>query len=499
MKEKNKKEKVVLLVLDGFGIGKNNLKTNAIYAANTPFFDEIDKKYLRAELYASEEHVGIQKNQFGNSELGHMTIGSGRTIFGINEMFNKLIDENKIEQFLLKQQWVQNALKKNNNIIHICGMYSSGCVHSNKKHIDYLLEFFQSRNKKVALHLISDGRDTERNVFLDDLKLLNDKLTINTKIISIGGRFFGMDRDKNWDRTNDYYQAMIQNNSFFYKDDLVNYIKEQYQIGIDDEFIKPVCKNEPNYLFNQNDDLIFVNYRADRIVQIIEVFKDKNINLIGLCAYPNTKLDAVILEKQVINNTLGDLLIKNNIRQLRVAETEKFAHVTYFFDAGRNINNPLQNQILIDSPKVKTYNLKPEMSAEGITEAIIKNISNYDFILANFANADMVGHTGDFEATKSAIEFLDKKCASLYNNLIGIWDGTLIITADHGNADVMIDSSGQVVKTHSIAKVPFYVLSNKYKLKSFNGKLQDVAPSILYIYNINKPKDMSGENLIEIK
>lgn len=498
MEETIKKEKVILLILDGFGIGECDSNTNAIYAANTPFFDEINKTYKRAELYASEEYVGIEKNQFGNSELGHMTIGSGRTILGINEIFNKLIDEQQADQFLLDQPWVQKALKKNNTV-HICGMYSSGCVHSNKKHIDYLLDFFQSRNKKVALHLISDGRDTKGNVFLNDLETLVNKLTPTSKIISVSGRFYGMDRDKNWDRTDSYYQSMNQSNSYFYEGNLLEYIKEQYKSGIDDEFIKPVCKNEPEYLFHPQDDLIFANYRADRIVQIIKLFSDKSINLIGLCAYPNTNLDATIIDKQVINHTLGDLLIENDIRQLRVAETEKFAHVTYFFDAGKNVTNLLQDQILINSPKVKTYNLKPEMSAEEITETILNNISKYDFILANFANADMVGHTGDFIATKSAIEFLDKKCATLYNNLIGIWDGTLIITADHGNADKMIDSNGQAVKTHSIAKVPFYVLSNKYKLKSFNGKLQDVAPSILYIYNINKPKDMSGENLIEIK
>lgn len=498
MEETIKKEKVILLILDGFGIGEHNKHTNAIYAANTPFFDEMDKLYSRAELYASEEYVGIKKNQFGNSELGHMTIGSGRTILGIDEIFNKLIDEHQAEQFLLEQPWVKDALEKD-NVVHICGMYSSGCVHSNKKHIDYLLEFFQARNKKVALHLISDGRDTKGNVFLSDLQLLQDKLAPTSKIISLSGRFYAMDRDKNWDRTELYYQAMNQSSSSFYDGDLIDYVKEQYQSGIDDEFIKPIYKRESNYLFQPNDDLIFANYRADRIVQIIELFNNKQIKLIGLCSYPNAKLDAIIIDKQVINHTLGDLLIENNIRQLRVAETEKFAHVTYFFDAGRNISNPLQDQILINSPKVKTYNLKPEMSAEEITKTIIDNIPKYDFILANFANADMVGHTGDFEATKTAIEFLDKKCATLYNNLIGIWDGTLIITADHGNADKMLDSNNQVVKTHSIAKVPFYVLSNKYKLKSFTGKLQDVAPSILYIYNINKPKDMSGENLIEVK
>ena len=493
------KPKVVLAILDGFGIGENNSKTNAIYAANTPFFDQINNRYLQGQLFASEEPVGIAKNQFGNSELGHMTIGSGRTILGINERFNSLIKSGNLSDFLLKQEWVKQALNSSRPI-HLCGLYSSGCVHANLEHFIALIDFFQKHNKKIALYLISDGRDTPKYSFLSDLKNLLPKLKSTTKIICVGGRYYGMDRDKNWERTQQYYSAMQQDEKFIINTNFVDYVDEQNNNGRDDEFISPACIQDEQYKICSGDEIVFLNYRADRIRQLIELFYNQGIKLIGLCEYPNVVIDEIIMDKQPMNNILGELLEQNNIKQLRVAETEKFAHVTFFFDAGKDVSkHKHQQQILIDSKKVATYDLSPEMSAKEITDTVVNNLASNDFIVVNYANSDMVGHTGNFEATKKAIEFLDKQCATLYNSVIDKFNGTLIITSDHGNADLMIDENNQIVKTHSVAKVPFYVLSNKYELATSSGVLQDIAPSILYIYGINKPKDMDGSNLVKKK
>lgn len=492
-----KKEKVVLVILDGFGIGENDSKTNAIYAANTPFFDEINQKYPVGAIYASEEAVGIEKGQFGNSELGHMTMGSGRTILGINERFNNLIDKNELDAYLKQFSWVQELLN-NDKVVHLCGMYSTGCVHSNLKHIDALVDFFQRHNKKIALYLISDGRDTPPQVFLNDFKLFETKLLPSTKVIAISGRYYGMDRDKNVDRTQQFYQAMHQDKQYQISESFDDYIQQQYNQGIDDEFIKCACVSEPDYQIKKGDTILFLNYRADRIRQIIEAHYNQEVELIGLAEYAHVNLDHIIMDKQPMQNVLGEIISKNGYKQIRIAETEKFAHVTFFFNGGKSTKFDNEEQILIPSPKVATYDLQPEMSCEGITKAVIENLDKYDLFIINYANADMVGHTGNFEATKKAIEFLDKQCKQIYDALAK-YDGTMIITADHGNADYMMDSDNNVVKTHSIAKVPFHVLSNKYEVNLFEGSLQDIAPSILFLYGIDKPSEMDGHNLIKEK
>lgn len=501
------KNKVVLVILDGFGLGEEDKQKNAIFAANTPFFDQIFNQHQFASLYASEEPVGILKNQFGNSELGHMTIGSGRTIENINYKLNCLIDNNQMAEFLLAKPWIKEMID-NNEVIHICGIYSAGSVHGNKKHIDALVDFFQSHHKKIALHLISDGRDTSPRCFLSDLKDLKKHLLPSSKIVSVSGRYYAMDRDKNFDRTNQFYLAMNQANETFINQTVEEYIESQYQLGLDDEYIKPKSFiNNDEYKITSTSPLIFTNYRADRIRQIIHCFKkstlfstefnfvDKN-NVIGICEYPNMPLSNIMIEKQVLTNTLGEILNRHKIKQLRIAETEKFAHVNFFFDGGVDVINQNQDKILINSLKVTSYDQCPEMSAETITNTLVSKIADYDFILVNYANADMVGHTGNFLATKKAIEILDKQCSTLYNYLIDKYNGTLIITSDHGNADFMVDSNSSIVKTHSIAKVPFIVLSNDYCLSKYSGSLQDVAPSILYLYDLDKPNEMTGSSLI---
>ena len=495
------KEKVVLVILDGFGIGEKDKNTNAIYAAKTPTLDSLINKYSVAYLHASEEYVGIRKNQFGNSELGHMTLGSGRTIFGVGETAHHLIKSNEYFKHLDSLPWMKNVLS--NHRVHIFGLYSSGCVHSDKENIDELIRYFENKNLEIYLHLFSDGRDTSKFCFYDDLKKLTEWISPKTKIASIAGRYYGMDRDKKFNLINQSYDAIVQKK--FQNIDPLEYVKNQYSLGNDDEFIEP-ASFIGNEIINNNDNLIFMNFRSDRIRQIIHKFhkldifdENENVltnsNIYSICMYPNVNSKGIIFEKKVINNTLNDLLIQNNLKQLRIAETEKYAHVTFFFDTKKD-TNILKDEVMIPSPNVKTYDLKPEMSAKEITEYVIDNFNKYDFILINYANSDMVGHTGNFEATKKAVEYLDEQIKLLYSKIVLEQNAILIITADHGNSDCMIKNN-EVVKTHTTADVPFIIASNKFVLSKTLGSLQDVAPSILFIYNIDIPKEMTGTILIK--
>lgn len=499
-------KKVVLVILDGFGIGENDTQTNAIFAAKTPTIDFLMEKYKFAKLHASEEHVGIRKNQFGNSELGHMTIGSGRTIYGVGEYAYNLITNKKFYSYLDSLPWINEIIKYGK--VHIFGLFSSGGVHSNKENIIELIRYFESKGVNIYLHLFSDGRDTSKFVFLNDLESLLSWIKNTTKIASISGRYYAMDRDKKFNLIDKAFNAIIQKNIIF--ENPIEYIKKEYDLGIDDEFIEPASfLKEDNFSFDfDKEPLLFLNFRADRIRQLIHKFSNTKIydsinnvfdnkNIYSICEYPNIILKGYIFEKQIINNTLNDLLIKNNIKQLRIAETEKYAHVTFFFDTKKDENN-LKTEIMIKSPNVKTYDLQPEMSANQITEYVLKNLNLYDFILINYANSDMVGHTGNFDATVKAIECLDNQIKMLYDKIVLENKGTLIVTSDHGNSDCMF-LDGNAIKTHTIADVPFIVASNDFCLVKHDGSLQDVAPTILFLYNIDIPKEMTGKVLIKDK
>ncbi len=492
-------KKVILVVLDGFGIGKKNKKTNAIYAAKTPTYDMLIKKYKYAKLFASGKHVGVNKNQFGNSELGHMTIGSGQTICNINQFFYDLIKSNKFNDYLANLEWIKKIIKDKK--VHLFGMYSSGKIHSDKYVIDAIIKFFESKNVCVYLHLFSDGRDVDKYTFYKDVKKLTKKIKSSTHIASIGGRYYYMDRDNNSNLTNKAYDAIMQ--KIISTKNVLEYIKESYKKSIDDEFIIPIGFNV-EWKIAHNDNLLFMNYRTDRITQLINKFLNTNkynidkkiqfnINLYSICEYTNTPSFGVIYNKPNIDITLNEILINNNISQLRISESQKFAHVTYFFDCGKNIKSSNKSEILIPSIKNSTYDIYPCMSANKITNKLIELVNNYDFILVNYPNADMVGHTGNFNATIKAIECIDLQLKIIYNMCVkNNWN--LIITADHGNADFM-KKNNKKIKTHSLSKVPFILVSSEYKLNKFNGSLQDVAPSILFIYNINYCK-MEGNSLI---
>ena len=501
------KNKIILAILDGFGFGDNNPKTNAIFKADTPFLDQLLKTHNSAKLYASEEYVGIAKGQFGNSEIGHMTIGSGQIIYGIGEYATKLINDNQFDNYLDSQTWVKNILE-NNEVVHLCGMYSKGSVHSNLIHMDAMIKYFEKHNIKIGLHLFSDGRDTSKYVFYDDIKNLLSWIKPTTKIISIAGRYYGMDRDQRWERTNQSFNAIIQKES---KTNLsvLEYIKSQYDSGNDDEFLIPVYFENNEYLIKPKQTLCFLNYRADRIRQMFHKFKKtelydaslvefNDVNVVSIGKYPSTEPDYYIFDEVVVNNTLGSVLIENNIRQLRIAETEKYAHVTFFFDGGKEVKHPLQKNVLIPSPKVATYDLKPEMAAEEITNKILELIDEFDVCIVNYANADMVGHTGNFEATVKAVEILDKQLQKLYNTIVFKYNGSLVITADHGNADCMVHND-KIVKTHTLALVPFIVASNEFELNEYSGSLQDITPSLLFMLGLNQPSSMTGHSLVKKK
>ena len=340
------------------------------------------------------------------------------------------------------------------------------------------------------------------------LKELKKKLKDTTKIVSISGRYYAMDRDRNFDRTNKFYQAM--QSKYESKLTIDKYLDKQKELQHDDEFIEPINFEVDKYYKIQNNDfIVFLNYRADRIKQIIHFYRNNelfdykpnrltNNYVVSICEHSNTPVDCWIIDNQKITKNLGKILSDNKIKQLNIAETEKYAHVTFFFNSGESKNYENQEFVLIPSKKVPTYDLAPEMSAHEITKKIVELIDKFDFIVVNYANADMVGHTGNFNATKEAIKVLDKQCQILYN-LIDRYDGVLLITSDHGNADLMVDNHGNIVKTHSIAKVPLFVLSNEFELNQISGRLQDIAPSILYIYNIPKPLEMDGINLLTKK
>ena len=499
--------KTILVILDGFGFGEKNPNTNAIYKANTPFIDSLVEKYGYAQLYASEEYVGIAKGQFGNSEIGHMTIGAGQIIYGVGEYATKLINDKQFNLYLKNQSWVQSIIEKN-EVVHICGMYSLGSVHSNSVHIDAMIKFFEDQNIRVALHLFSDGRDTSKFVFLNDVKKLLSWVKPTTKIVSIAGRFYSMDRDEHWERTNQSFEAIIQKGKSS-SSTILDYIQSQYDIGNDDEFIEPIYFENSEYQIKPNQTICFMNYRADRMRQMVHKFKetelyDKNqtkfndVNVVSIAEYPGIKSDYVIFQQVSIQNTLGSVLIENNVRQLRIAETEKYAHVTFFLDGLKEVKHQLQTNVLIPSPRVKTYDLKPEMAAIEIADKIVELIDSFDVCVVNFANADMVGHTGNFDATVQAVEILDKQIQKLYNTIVFKYKGNMVITADHGNADCMRNGN-DVVKTHTLALVPFIIASDRFVLKEHEGSLQDVTPSILYMLGISQPKSMIGHSLIKKK
>jgi len=498
-------KKIMLCILDGVGV-TNNKEGNAFYNAKTPNIDKLLNTYPNTLLEASGESVGLPNGQMGNSEVGHMTIGGGKVIYQSLEYINQKIKNNDFKN----NKEIINIIKhvKNNGSkLHFMGLLSDGGVHSHINHLFYLLEMCKENNiNDVFIHVITDGRDTLPTSGIKYVEMLQDKikeLEIG-KIVSVSGRYYAMDRDNRYDRIKEYYNTIVNEENYCNKD-IKELIKENYEKDITDEFIKPVLLDKEGTI-NENDGIIVYNFRPDRLREILTVLTDdefnefetkkiNNLNIVSMM-FVNEKLKTkYAFELDKIDNPLGVYLDNLNISQLRIAETEKYAHVTFFFDGGKERELENSKRILIPSPKVATYDLQPEMSAREINEALIKELSNkkYDLVVLNYANGDMVGHTGNYDAALKAVETIDTCLGELIDKFSDEY--TFLITADHGNCEKMINEDGTINTAHTTNKVFLIVTKDNIKLKE--GTLADIAPTILDLLNLENTKEMIGKSLID--
>lgn len=497
---------ILLTILDGFGF-RDEVKGNAVKLANKPNFDILWNKYPHSILEASGKSVGLPEGQMGNSEVGHLNIGSGRIVYQALELINKSIEDetffNNVE--LLN---VINHAKSNNSKLHIMGLVSDGGVHSHIEHLIAILDMCKEhRVEKLYLHLFTDGRDVDPCSCYKYIEQVEDKLSeIGVGVIAtISGRYYAMDRDNNYDRLKKAYDVIV-NGVGPRCSSIKEFVEESYNNNISDEFLIPTIFSE-NGRLEDNDAVIVYNFRKDRLREMLTAITNSTFNEMEVVRFNNLKVvtmlpvvESVIAEyafnDPVLNNILGEYIASCGMRQLRIAETEKYAHVTFFFDGGREVDYPNEKKILIPSPKVATYDLKPEMSIYEVTNTLLNELSEseYDFIVLNFANCDMVGHTGSLEASIKAVEAVDKCLGKIYEKVKEL-DGLLIVTADHGNCELMLDEDDNVITSHTTSKVPFIVCNNNYILK--DGKLGDIAPTILKIMGLEIPKEMTGNILIE--
>ena len=500
---------LVLCILDGCGIRESS-DGNAFKNANKPTFDKLMNEFPHSILEASGPFVGLPVGQMGTSEVGHMNIGSGRIALQPLEAISGSIDDGS---FYSNKEIMNvfNHVKKYQSNLHIFGLLSDGGVHSHINHAISLLEMAKKEGvENVYFDICLDGRDTYEKSALTYLKILDDKmkeLSIG-KINTISGRYYAMDRDNNFDRLKLAYDALVYHDAPHYKNynDLIN---NNYNQNIYDEFVKPGIIHEAS--LSDNDGFITFNFRKDRLREMLTLLTNfdayqeqalekglvikKFNNLKVLTMYPVT--DTVLCPHAYndlqLKNILVDYLHENGLSQLRIAETEKYPHVTFFFDGGKEVEYSDMKKILIPSPKVATYDLKPEMSVYEVTDNFLKEVSNYDVTIMNLANGDMVGHTGVYEAAKCAVEHMDKCLAKIYEKVKSL-DGILIIIADHGNCDIMWDENHKPVTSHTVNPVPCII--TKKGITIHNGKLADVAPTMLELLNLPIPKEMTGESLI---
>ena len=508
------KDKVtMLMILDGFG---DNPKKdgNAIKLANTPNIDKLMKKYPNTDIFTSGLHVGLPEGQMGNSEVGHTNIGAGRIVYQELTKITKSIEDG---DFFTNPEFISaiENCKKNNSKLHILGLVSDGGVHSHIRHLYGLLEMAKRRDfENIFIHCFLDGRDTPPASAESYITQLRDKIKEKGigKIATLSGRYYAMDRDKRWERTKKCYDALVLGEGIK-SGDATKAIEDSYQKEVFDEFVEPtvICNGEePITRIEDKDSVIFFNFRPDRARQITRAlvdpkfndFKAKKMNLYYVCFtnYDETMPNVhIAFKKETLNNTLGEIASKKGLTQLRIAETEKYAHVTFFFNGGEEKQYKGEDRILVPSPKVPTYDLKPEMSAYEVTEKVVDALKNdkYDLIILNFANTDMVGHTGSLPAAIKAVETIDE-CVGKIVKIIEEKKGNLIITADHGNAEQMIDyTTGEPHTAHTTNPVPIILITNNKKLKlKDNGKLADLAPTILELMEIEKPKEMTGDSLL---
>lgn len=505
------KKKALLIILDGWGIG-NKDKGDIIYQANTPNIDRLKEKYPNTILKSCGEDVGLPEGQMGNSEVGHLNIGAGRIVYQDLVRINKSIRDNSLPDSPVLKEAFEYA-KNNIKPVHFIGLIGSGGVHSLNSHLFKLCDITKDYGlNKVYIHCLTDGRDTDPKSGYGFVNELVDHLKVsNGKIASLVGRYYTMDRDKRWERIKEGYDLMIHGKGEPSADILAS-IKKSYENGITDEFIKPIVMinndGSPVGLIEKDDVVICFNFRTDRLRQITRVLTqndkpDFDMQTLPLYYVTMTTYDEsfkgikVLFDKQNIDNTMGEVIARNGLKQLRIAETEKYAHVTFFFNGGREEEFLNEKRILIPSPKIATYDLKPEMSAYEVKDAIIHELKKreVDFICLNFANGDMVGHTGIYQAIWEAVEAVDKCVGEVTSTAIEN-DYSVLIIADHGNADYTMNEDGSPNTAHSLNPVPCILVNRNYK-KLKEGILADIAPTLLTIMGLDVPKEMTGKILIE--
>ena len=504
-----KAKKTVLIILDGWGLGDTS-KSDAIYNANTPFVDSLYTKYPHSKLKTFGQYVGLPKGQMGNSEVGHLNIGAGRIVYQDLAKINLSCEDNSIAQMENLKKSFAYAVQ-NKKPLHLIGLVSDGGIHSHQNHLYKLCQLANKAGvKNVFIHAFTDGRDCDPKSGKGFIKKLEQNL-FGAKIASVCGRYYAMDRDKRWERIKLSYDLMIKAKGEK-SQNLQESIQNSYNNGVTDEFIKPLIavdeKNQPIAQIKEDDAVICFNFRTDRCRQITTVLTQTsfpefemdtlNLHYTTLTNYDKTfKNIEVIYDKENIKNTLGEVLEQNKKTQIRIAETEKYPHVTFFFSGGREKEFVGEKRIIVNSPKVPTYDLQPQMSAPEVTATIISELEKgaTDFVCLNFANPDMVGHTGNYNAIVKAIETVDvctQKVveAGLKN------DYAFLIIADHGNADFAINTDGTPNTSHSTNPVPCFALNTGFN-NIENGKLADIAPTILQIMGIKAPNEMTGKSLIK--
>lgn len=503
-------KKTMLVIMDGWGLGKAK-SADAIQNANVPFVSSLYSKYPNTTLITCGEAVGLPEGQMGNSEVGHLNLGAGRIVYQELQRINVAIRDGSFAENPVLLKTIRTA-KENNTTLHLIGLVSDGGVHSHINHLKAILDACKKEGvTNVAVHAFTDGRDTDPKSGLGFIRDLEEHMKKSTgKIATISGRYFAMDRDKRWERVKLAYQALAEGVGE-HASDAQKAIADSYTHNITDEFIKPTVITNPGEaptMIKNGDSVICFNFRTDRPREITQVLsqadmpefgmKKLNLHYTTMAEYDKTfKNVDVIFETDNLNNTLGEIIQNNKKKQIRIAETEKYPHVTFFFSGGREVPFDGEERILIPSPKVATYDLQPEMSANELTDAIVPQIENEtaDFICLNYANADMVGHTGIFAAAIKAVETVDA-CVKRVVTAALEHDYTVFLTADHGNADYMINEDGTPNTAHTLNLVPLFIIDKEWKGTVKPGKLGDVAPTILTIMGLSVPPEMTGNILI---
>jgi len=501
-------KKALLMILDGWGIGKHG-EGDVIYSTPTPYLDYLTAVSAHSQLQASGEDVGLPDGQMGNSEVGHLNIGAGRIVYQDLVKINRACKDGSIMQ----NPEIVSAYtyaKDNGKKLHLMGLTSNGGVHSSLDHLYKLIEIAREYGlEQTYVHCFMDGRDTDPKSGVGFIRDLQAHCQANgAHIAGIVGRFYAMDRDKRWARVKEAYDLLVEGKGK-QSADMVKAMEESYAEGVTDEFVKPICNSAVDGTIQEGDVVIFFNFRNDRAKELTQVLTQQDMpdegmhTIKGLQYYCMTPYDAsftgvhILFPKENVEDTLGEYLSKQGKRQLHTAETEKYAHVTFFFNGGREKPFEGEDRILVPSPKVATYDLKPEMSAYEVKDRLVGAIATqqYDFIVVNFANGDMVGHTGVYNAIAKAVHAVDN-CVREVIEAAKANGYEAIIIADHGNADNAINADGTPNTAHSLNPVPFIYVTDNNSATVKNGRLADVAPSILHIMGLEQPADMTGENLI---